>query len=302
MVLSGVPIRGQQVADTAFRPELGEPAFATGAGPLVVLDEAHFNFHTLDGRYRPFARVLRHDGFVVEASSSPFSAASLEGVDVLVIANALNRRNQSPADWRLPTPGAFTAAEVEAVRAWVEGGGSLLLVADHMPFPGAAADLAAAFGFELMNGFAVQTEARTPIVFRRSDGSLADNAALGGGPSTNVDSVVSFTGEAFKAPPGATSLMTLPEGVVSLNPRTAWQFADDTPRVDVGGWSQGAVVDFGRGRVAVFGEAAMFTAQLAGAEGLPMGMNAPGAGGNPQFLINLVRWLARVGTSTEAGR
>ena len=43
--------------------------------------------------------------------------------------------------------------------------------------------------------------------------------------------------------------------------------------------------------VAVFGEAAMFSAQLAGPNRVPAGMNAPGAGGNVTMLRNLVRWL-----------
>ncbi len=303
VLLTAAAISGQQVADTAFRPRLGEPAFAEGMGPRVVLDEAHFNFHTLNGRYQTFARVLRDDGFLVEAGALPFSAASLHGVDVLVIANALNERNVSPSDWRLPTPPAFTTAEILAVRVWVEGGGSLFLIADHMPFPGAAAALAATFGFELMNGFAIQTEARSPLVFRTSDGSLADHAVVQqGGGAPRVDSVVSFTGEAFRIPPEAISLLTLPDGVFSLNPSQAWEFPEDTPRVDVGGWSQGAIMDVGQGRVAVFGEAAMFSAQVSGPTRDPMGMNAPVAAGNSQFLVNLMRWLGRVSASTGEGR
>ena len=65
-----------------------------------------------------------------------------------------------------------------------------------------------------------------------------------------------------------------------------------TPRVEVGGWLQGAVKDAGKGRAAFFGEAAMFTAQSAGAERRPMGMNAPGAEQNAQFVLNLLHWLA----------
>ncbi len=292
-------VSAQQVADTAFRPRLGEPAFPAGMGPRVVLDEAHFNFHTLSGRYQTFARVLRGDGFVVQPGTVPFSTASLDGVDVLVIANALDERNVSPSDWSLPTPPAFTTSEVTAVREWVEVGGSLLLIADHMPFPGAAAELAASFGFELMNGFAIQTEARSPIVFRTSDGSLADHAVVQGrGGMNRVDSVASFTGEAFRAPPEAISLLTFPEGVSSLNPALAWEFTEDTERVDVAGWSQGAIMEVGDGRVAVFGEAAMFSAQVSGPTRIPMGMNAPIAAGNPQFLVNLMRWLARVAASS----
>jgi hypothetical protein len=50
----------------------------------------------------------------------------------------------------------------------------------------------------------------------------------------------------------------------------------------------------GKGRVAVFGEAAMFSAQLEGALRSPMGMNLPAAAENSRFLLNLMRWLARL--------
>ena len=131
------------------------------------------------------------------------------------------------------------------MRAWVEGGGALLLIADHMPFPGAAHDLAAAFGFGLRNGFAFEgARGGGPLVFRRSDGSLAGHAITDGArPGARIDSVATFTGEAFRPAPGATSLLTFRPGVVSLEPDTAWIFHDDTPHVDVGGWSQGAVAD-----------------------------------------------------------
>ena len=47
-----------------------------------------------------------------------------------------------------------------------------------------------------------------------------------------------------------------------------------------------------KGRAAFFGEAAMFSAQLAGADRAPMGMNSPGAEQNAQFVLNLLHWLA----------
>ena len=135
------PAAAQQLGDTTLAPVVESPAFPMGDGPRVALDEAHFNFHTLDGRYAPFARLLRADGFVVEPMRGPFSEESLSDVDLLVIANALHPRNEQ--DWSLPNPSAFTPDEVAAVREWVEGGGALLLIADHMPFPGAAASIAA---------------------------------------------------------------------------------------------------------------------------------------------------------------
>ncbi|MDX2058274.1 MAG: DUF4350 domain-containing protein [Gemmatimonadales bacterium] len=284
---------GSQVGDTAFAPSIEHPAFRAGTGPLVLLDEAHHNFHTVEGRYAPFVKLLRRDGFVVEPLRAPFSAAALRPARVLVIANALAERNAA-GDWSVPTPSAFTPAEIAAVREWVRGGGSLLLIADHMPFPGAAEDLGRAFGFEFINGFATDRSARTDeFGFRRSDGSLADHPITRGRDARErVDSVRSFTGQAFALPPGATGLLHLAPGSLVLVPTVAWQFSDSTPRVPADGMVQGAVLEFGAGRVAVFGEAAMFSAQVSGAARRPMGMNAPKAGQNPRFLLNVLHWLS----------
>ncbi|MGB0915797.1 MAG: hypothetical protein ACPGVI_06975, partial [Crocinitomicaceae bacterium] len=38
--------------------------------------------------------------------------------------------------------------EITFIKNWVKKGGKLVLIADHMPFAGAANDLAKAFGFE----------------------------------------------------------------------------------------------------------------------------------------------------------
>ncbi|MBL0063147.1 MAG: hypothetical protein IPP40_17115 [bacterium] len=75
-------------------------------------------------------------------------------------------------------------------------------------------------------------------------------------------------------------------------PSVAWEFSDETAQLDVSGWYQGAVKQFGKGRVAVFGEAAMFSAQLAGPNKNPVGMNSPEAPQNAQLLLNTMHWLA----------
>jgi hypothetical protein len=285
----------QQVADSAFSPPIARPAFAEGRGPVVAVDTAHHNFHTPDGRYLPFAQLLRRDGFVVRAGDQPWSRTSLEGIRVLVVANAVHASNAT--SWVLPTPSAFTADEIRAVRQWVERGGSLLLIADHMPFAGAATELGAAFGITFTNGFALDTTLPnngTPMLFRRDANLRPHVITEGRGADERVDSVASFTGSAFRIPPGATPVMVLGPGARSFEPDTAWAINDSTRRVDVGGWMQGAALRVGRGRVAVFGEAAMFSAQLGGPNRNRMGMNAPVAAQNPQFLLNVVRWLAGV--------
>jgi hypothetical protein len=291
--------RAQQVADEGFAPPVARPAHKPGRGPVVALDEAHHNFHTASGRYLPFAELLRRDGYRVRPSAEPFSRQSLRGVRLLVVANALAAPGAAAVSGNSQgelavKPSAFTDEEVAVVREWVRRGGSLLLVADHMPMPGAAARLAAAFGVEWSDGFAVDEGSQGGmLVFAREDGTLRDHQITRGRSAVErVERVATFTGSAFRVgDERAEPLLVLPSQVVSLTPEVAWQFTPETPRLAVGGWLQGAVLRFGKGRVALFGEAAMFTAQLAGPDRRPVGMNSPDAPHNAQFLLNLVRWL-----------
>ena len=292
LAIVSVPTAAQQVSDTTFNPRIARPAYAEGRGPVVVIDEAHQNFHTADGRYLAFARLLRRDGYVVRSNKSPLTRGGLEGARVLVIANALHERNRD--DWDLPTPSAFSPDEIVTVREWVAAGGSLLLIADHMPFPGAVDHLAAAFGIFFVNGFARDsTKQDGTLVFRRSAGSLGVHPIVNGrSQADRVDSVASFTGSAFRATVPVDTLLELPPTTLILVPQVAWQFSRLTPRVAGAGMLQGAALTHGRGRVAVFGEAAMFSAQVAGPQRHPMGMNDPAAPQNAQFLLNVLHWLS----------
>ena len=234
---------------------------------------------------------MRADGYRVESIKVPFTAEALKPFRILVIANALHERNVS--DWSLPTPSAFSPAEIEAVRNWVKQGGSLLLLADHMPFPGAAGDLAKAFDIRFSNGFAFDPEKSNPLVFTKANGTLREHAILKGrNPKEQVEKVATFTGQAFEIGKDATPLLVFPEGSFSLNPAIAWKFDKETPRQALDGWCQGAVLEFGKGKVAVFGEAAMFTAQEIGEKKEALGLNSPAAPDNQQFLLNLTHWLS----------
>lgn len=295
----GVLLAGPAVAQQGPDPDadltVARPVWAGGAGPRVIIDGAHHNFHTVDGRFAPFAAVLRGDGYRVEGRTASFTADSLKDVDILVVSNALNAINDGNNGWKLPTPSAFTPAETAAVKAWVEGGGSLLLIADHMPFAGAAGELAAAFGFEFYNGFVLRPPPGEPDLFSIERDTLMDDPVTRGrDDSERIDRLRTFTGSAFRAPAGARPLIRLSKGYVSLEPAVAWTFDDQTPKRDVSGALQGAVMKVGKGRIAVFGEAAMFSAQVGGANRNRIGFNAPDAPRNKQFMLNLVRWLAGV--------
>jgi hypothetical protein len=283
-------MNGQQVADTMYSPEIANPVYARGTGPVVFIDEGHNNFHTRGERYLPFARLLERDGYRTESYKGSFDTGKLKKGRILVISNALNEANET--NWYKPVLPAFTDAETETVRDWVKEGGSLFLIADHMPMGGAAAGMAKVFGFEFTDGFALDTARRGPSLFCRTAGTLKDNIITNGRDSREkVDTVFSFTGQAFPVPGNATPILCFDGNYKLLLTDTAWVFDSNTRYSDIKGWSQLAYMPYGKGRVVMSGEAAMFSAQLAGPQKFPAGMNAPYARDNYKLLLNIIHWL-----------
>ncbi|WDE10396.1 DUF4350 domain-containing protein [Thalassomonas haliotis] len=293
-----------QQADPNFTPQNTRKTFSNKNSPVVFIDEAHNNFLTVNGRYRPFVQVLESDGYTVRPNKSRFSSGSLHSADILVIANALDKNRK---DWSPPFTDALTNEEVSSVTEWVLEGGSLFLVADHTPFPKIIENLAGKFGFEFSNGHVGNA------VFRANDKTLGKHTitSRAGQAEQNfylptaltemtkstikpnrIEQVVTFGGSAFKAPPEATSLLTLGEGAFSIVPDVPFQVNADTPRLPMHGWSQGAVLEVGKGRVAVFAEGMMFSSQLDAKTGKTLGLASKGAEQNEIFLLNVMGWLA----------
>ncbi len=293
--LVAVTVAAQQVADDSYQPIDLDPLYEQGEGPLVLIDDGHNNFHTKDGRYQPFAILLEADGYRVEAQRGRIRTSSLAEAKVLVISNALDNRNVR--SWTLPTPSAFTDREIETVVEFVDSGGSLFLIADHMPFPGAAGELAAQFGMSFENGFAFELDqagrqSQRPTVFRRADGRIGEHPITRGRTELEViTQVQSFTGSAFQIQGAGRSLIRFGDNAVMLSPSQAWQFDEQTSNFPIGGWSQGAATEKGDGRVVVFGEAAMFSSQTTQGGGR-MGMTSPQATDNQQLLLNIIHWLS----------
>jgi hypothetical protein len=299
LVLAGL-VATAGARDTTWEPAVASPAYAPGRGPVVVVDEAHFNFHTITGRYRDFVRALERDGYVVRPGRAGFSTTALRGIRILVIATALSERNRAPVKWSPPISSAFTNEEVRAVQEWVRGGGSLLLIADHLPFAGAAQKLAAAFGFELINGYALDRREihlatlGRPLVFARkdegADGTVTDHAITRGrNPSERVDRIMTFLGSAFRAREPVSPLLVFDDFIDSYQTGTFGKLSATTPSVSATGLMQGAARQYGKGRVVVFAEAGLFGTQWQ--RGKPVGMNHPDATDNLHLLLNTMHWL-----------
>jgi hypothetical protein len=281
---------GQQVADSLYNPPINTPEYGLGKGPVVFLDEGHHNFHTKNGRYKAFSNLLERDGYKVWEYKTLFTTEALNKGKILVVSNALNVLNVE--NWFLPTPSAFTEEEIKTLKKWVSGGGSLFLIADHMPMAGAAKDLAAAFDVHFTNGFVFDTIANGPSVFTKQARTLIPNKITNGrNPNENIDKIVSFTGQGFQIPKTAEPILIFDDHHVNMLPDTAWVFSRKTPRIPMLGWSQGAYLPYGKGKLVVFGEAAMFTAQIAGPQKRKMGMNNEMAPENYRLLLNIIHWL-----------
>jgi hypothetical protein len=277
----------QQVPDSSFQYQGASPAYRKAAGPVVYVDEAHNNFHTLSTRYFTFGEVLKADGYNVKPFVKKFSDEALKECKILVIANAIAESD----NWKLPTPSAFTMEEAEALHRWVQNGGSVFLIADHMPCPGAARNIGKVFRVNLFNGYAVYQK-QGDETFTRKSGTLKDNPITNGrNANERVDSITIFTGHAFLPVRQFTPIIAFNDDHKMMFPADAGEFREDTPYVDATGLYHSVFFQEGKGRVVISGEAAMFSAQLAGPDKVKMGMNDPAAKRNPQLLLNIIHWL-----------
>lgn len=283
------PQGGGQVADPNFDTKVAKPAY-TKKHPKVLFDEAHNNFHTATGRYKPFADLITNDGYQVIPNKQKFSAEVLKGYDILVISNALGAERMNTPE---ASNAAFTDTESDAVRDWVKGGGALLLIADHAPMGAANQILGQRFGVNMSKMFTIDNqnydqESENPgfIIYTRESGRLADHSLTRGrNESERVNKVIAFTGQSLKGPPDSFAFLKLADSAMDAMP------GGNTTPVSAAGRAQGIVMSFGKGRVVVLGEAAMLSAQLTGPNRMPFGMNRPGID-NRQLALNIVHWLS----------
>ena len=285
-----------------FNARVSAPAYLD-EHPRVLFDAAHFNFHTPERNYKPFADLIRNDGYEVVSNKEKFTPETLKDARVLVIVNALgakgvlallaNSAGYSRAlHWKL---NAFSPQECEAVQRWVRAGGSLLLISDHAPTGHAAQALAGSFGVDMSNWWVEDWSNSDPdaygwLVFSRENGLLQSHAVTEGRSSTeHVRRVVNFTGQSLKGPPGSMPFMSLAESAREYPAQTG---PDEDGR-SAAGRAQGIAFLHGKGRVVVLGEAAMLSAQIfrRGGRELRLGMDYPECD-NRQLALNIMHWLS----------
>ncbi len=319
-VLFAASARAQQEQDSTYVPRVAKPAF-TGRRLSVMIDQKHNNYFTMSGRYRAFAELLRQDGLFVMPGVQRFSSTLARSCQLLVVADASGspRWNSTAASGP-----AFFPDESDILAKWVEGGGALLLIVDNAPFSLAMNELVGRFGVDMGYGVTVDTlhedpETKNPgcLLFTREDGLIADHPiTLGRDSSERIRRVVVFTGQSLGGPRGSKGFLVLSPTAADIpagagmarpvDPEAArrsrigadLRAAGALPAV---GRYQGLAFEFGKGRVVVLGDGAIFGAQKvvgeqARALGKPvlrLGLNRPDLD-NQQLALNVVHWLLRV--------
>lgn len=299
--LNGVP---KQAAEAGYHFDNTSPAYALSSGPKIAVHRL-VSHYIQRGAFEPFKTLVESDGFQFEWLDKPITAQYLSTLKVFIIANAytkggvLDYNNFSTLD----APSVYTDQEIALISNWVKDGGSLLILADHSPFAGGTIKLAEAFGFTYMTGVAVRndslaTRIKAHIIFSDKEhgfgvGTLTQHPIVDGSLGRKpIDHYKAFEGQALIPPPDAVNLLIIPNGFETLLTFALREEFYSAPRMDASGLSQGAVMEFGKGRLAIFGETGGFTSQSQlGAK--PFGLSDPEADQNADFVLSTLRWLAR---------
>jgi len=280
---------GHQSAARDYSPRVADPAYSADR-PVIAIDSAHNELHTMMGSYAPFARVAAADGFEVKSLTSPISRESLKGSDILVISNARGERAGEPA---------FGLDEIAELQDWTRSGGSLFLIADHAPFANAVRPLAEAFGVDLGGGYAaVPDRGRINSQIQYRGRALGQHPIVQGrNGSERLRAVTAFTGQSLAGPPGSSSILILPANAVEVAGRTEIDALRNGRAVagnKVGGRAQLIAFSYGEGRVVVSGEAAMFTAQRVRLPGGQIEETGLPVDDDRQLTLNILHWLSRL--------
>ena len=231
-----------------------KPTYSRSGQPRILVDDAHLNWHKSGRRLLPFARLAGRDGARVQGVDYEIDTGMLRQTHMLVVANPLGYGGYFDRllGTRFGGP-AFEPHEVEAIRAWVERGGSLLLAVNPGPASAAVAPLAEAFGIRFTNEPLAST-----VSFNRADGSMAAHPVTEG-----LERVTAFRAQRVEGLPDSTAL-----------------------------FGAGIAMQYGKGRIVALGDATMLTSQEIATPSGPVtaGLHWRGSQ-NQELALNIVHWM-----------
>lgn len=259
----------------------------------ILVDEGHYNMHTLTSTYEILGGTFRYAGFKVSPHTEQFNASNLAKADLVIISNphvdfydSLVQRAQAanePFRWSAAAAQpAYTNEEAAVIEKWVKNGGSLLLILDHAPNPTAGSPISEVFGIDWRNVATYDRLSRDPVIdtvaaktilFTRSNKLIGKHPILNG-----VDSVTTYTGSSMVGPPKSEILLFLPSTATDRDWESTTQKFRDRSAM---GRAQGIAFKWGKGKVVALGEAAMINPES----------TSRSDRGNWQMVLNIFRWL-----------
>lgn len=273
-----------------FKTKTKSETYGKGKGPIIYFDEAHVNTYRITDRFAPLASLLTKDGYQVLPYKINFTDKGLATGKIMVMGNPWG---QTVNGWKVDSVNTLTTQELSALREWVTAGGRLLLITDHTPHANRSAQIAKAFGFEILKGQVIDTSATGMASLLTAElGNLGKHVIFEGrNDSEKVDQVGIFTGTAIKIPEKAKPILKYGKDHVLYFPAIPWQFGPNTEKQSAEGMCMAATLDYGNGKVAIVSDIQMFCSLKHEATGEKIGMNWKYATQNARFALNLFHWL-----------
>jgi hypothetical protein len=261
------------------------------AFPSVLFDEAHSEAWTIrrdvaqtmnpahpdDSSYAEAAGILRRLGHTVSAhTEGAVTPALLDTCDVFVVAHPSGERWERTTGVGSPV---FSAGELDAVEAYVAGGGGLIVLAEceQEKYGSNLGDLLARFGVSVEHGTAQDPANCHNGVATWILGSARQGEVSGEERSHRQDLLAEVRHTCFYR----AGTLSVPAGATVLFETSA--------TADPAGRPLAAVLRHGRGRVVVLGDSDLF------------GDDSIADYDHGQLWANLVTWAARVPGAVRAG-
>ena len=284
------PVKSDTRVDKRFKYKPKTSTYGL-KGPKIFFDEGHLTNNSINGYYKPFADMLRKDGYEVSGlGRNQFTEENLKQAKILIISNAFAQQING---WVIDSAQAFSTQEVSAIKNYVKNGGSLLLISDHVPYPSRIKNLSKAFNFEIMNAHAIDTSSQDHAsLFSKELETLGDNIITKGRNTfEEVKNVYLFQGCALKKPKQAKQLFKLSDKFNVVYTDNAWDLQEAYHSHTGEGYSLGFYMNYGKGKLMVVGDADLFTATKNKKTKQKFGFSYPYAKDNPQYVLNMIHWL-----------
>ena len=225
---------------------------------------------SLTRQWRSKGPEVDHPEWELSFTTPPVTAGQLAKCDVFLVLT------HYPEDGAEASAFVWSPAELDAISAFVDGGGSLMLMSNHANFPQYDTALAARFGITLHNVII------TTDNFMKMSGDRLNTAAFGDSLLFAVDSLAAHDscGISFSSPTiptGAYWLVKFPAGAT---------YGGTTPVPD--DWFYSVITAWGAGKVIVVGNSGT-VGDSGGTPWPSCGMVA--YGNNLMFALNCLRIL-----------